>query len=206
MAPAASPRSYGFGRYTRIVRLLRWVLPSCALVLGGLLVAWPSLQLIDVPDVMPVEGLERPTSVRSTMINVRFLGTDHNGLPFTIRASSARHESGDTDRVFLERVSGSIAVGREGQWTSVAAEEGLYDQAGQVLTLESGVTVVTSDGYRLESQSVRIDLEKGTASSDTLVRGTGPSGILDAKGFEVTDNGGKFEFIGRLNISLIPDT
>ena len=107
--------------------------------------------------------------------------------------------------VFLEDVSGSIVIG-EGEWTSVRAGSGFYDQAEQMLILESGVTVFTSDGYRLESERALIDLEKGTANSDTLVRGTGPSGTLEAGGFQVTDNGGKFRFFGRVELSLVPET
>ena len=195
----------GHRRYTRIVRLLRWLLPSSALVLAVLLLIWPFLHLIELPGVIPVIGLEQPTSERSTMTNVRFLGTDRNGLPFTFNAGTAWHDSGRGEMVFLEDVSGSIVVG-EGEWTSVRADSGFYDQTGQVLTLESGVTVFTSDGYRLESERALIDLEKGTANSDTLVHGTGLSGTLQARGFQVTDNGGKFTFFGRVELSLVGDT
>lgn len=191
---------------TRTVRLLRWLLPSCALGLAVLLVIWPSRHLIELPDVISITGLEQPTSERSTMTNVRFLGTDHNGLPFTISAGTAWHDSGRSAMVFLEDVSGSIVVGT-GQWTSIRADSGFFDQTRQLLTLESAVTVSTSDGYRIESERTIIDLERGMAESDTLVEGTGPDGALEAQGFQITDNGGKFTFFGRLHLSIdvVPD-
>ena len=40
------------------------------------------------------------------------------------------------------------------------------------------------------------------ARSDAMVKGTGPSGDLEAEGFEVSDHGGKFTFSGGVEISL----
>ena len=195
----------GHGHYTRIVRLLRWLLPACALVLAVTLLVWPSLHLIELPEAMPVMGLDQPTSERSTMTNVRFLGTDREGLPFTIRAGKAWHDSGQGEVVFLDDVSGRIVVGG-GKWTTVRSDRGFYDQADQVLTLESSVQVSTSDGYRFSGERVLIDLDKGTATSDTVVRGEGPSGALEARGFRVTDGGGKFTFLGGVHLTLVPES
>ena len=65
--------------------------------------------------------------------------------------------------------------------------------------------VTSSSGYRLESERVLIDLEKGMARSDAMVKGTGPSGDLEAEGFEVSDHGGKFTFSGDVEILLNPE-
>ena len=199
----AHPRHRSLLRYTRIVRLLRWLLPLCALALAVFLLLWPTFNLIELPDVIPISGLEQPTAERSTMTNVRFLGTDSDGRPFTIRARTAWHGSDRDDMVFLEGVSGSITVG-EGEWTSLEADSGYFEQKSQVLTLESSVQVISSSGYRLESERVLIDLERGMAHSDAMVRGTGPSGDLAAEGFVVSDHGGKFTFSGDVEISLQP--
>ena len=198
-----NPRHRALPRYTRIVRLLRWLLPLCALTLAVFLLMWPSFNLIELPDVIPISGLERPTPERSTMTNVRFLGKDSDGRPFTISARRAWHGSDRGETVFLEGVSGSITVG-EGEWTSLRADSGYFEQKSQVLTLESSVQVTSSNGYRLESERVLIDLEQGMARSDAMVRGTGPSGDLEAAGFEVSDHGGKFTFSGDVEISLHP--
>ncbi len=195
------PRYRSLSRYTRIVRLLRWLLPLCALALAVFLLLWPTFNLIELPDVIPISGLEQPTAERSTMTNVRFLGTDSDGRPFTIRALRAWHGSDRDNMVFLEGVSGSIAVGDAG-WTSLVAESGYFEQTSQVLTLESSVQVVSSSGYRLESERVLIDLEQGMAHSDAMVKGVGPSGDLEAEGFVVSDHGGKFTFSGDVEISL----
>ena len=188
-------------RYTSIVRLLRWLLPLCALALAVFLLLWPTFNLIELPNVIPISGLEQPTAERSTMTNVRFLGTDSEGRPFTIRALRAWHDSERDGMVFLEGVSGSIVVGDDG-WTSLVAESGHFEQTSQLLTLESSVRVVSSSGYRLESERVLIDLEQGMAHSDSMVKSTGPSGELDAAGFVVSDHGGKFTFSGDVEISL----
>ncbi len=197
------PRHRSQMRYTRIVRLLRWLLPLCALALAAFLLMWPTFNLIELPDVIPISGLEQPTAERSTMTNVRFLGTDSDGRPFTVSARKAWHDSDKGETVFLEGVSGSITVG-DGEWTSVEADSGYFEQMNQVLTLESSVRVITSSGYRLESERVLIDLEQGMAHSDALVKGVGPSGDLEAEGFEVSDHGGKFAFSGDVELSLHP--
>ncbi len=198
------PRHRSLLRYTRIVRLLRWLLPLCALALAAFLLMWPTFNIIELPDVIPISGLEQPTAERSTMTNVRFLGTDSDGRPFTINAERAWHDSERGEKVFLEGVSGSITVG-DGEWTSLRADGGYFEQKSQVLTLESSVQVSSSSGYRLESERVLIDLEKGMARSDAMVKGTGPSGDLEAEGFEVSDHGGKFTFSGDVEILLNPE-
>ncbi len=198
------PRHRSLLRYTRIVRLLRWLLPLCALALAAFLLMWPTFNIIELPDVIPISGLEQPTAERSTMTNVRFLGTDSDGRPFTINAERAWHDSERGETVFLEGVSGSITVG-EGEWTSLRADSGYFEQKSQVLTLESSVQVTSSSGYRLDSERVLIDLEKGMARSDAMVKGTGPSGDLEAEGFEVSDHGGKFTFSGDVEILLNPE-
>ena len=198
------PRHRSLLRYTRIVRLLRWFLPLCALALAAFLLMWPTFNIIELPDVIPIRGLEQPTAERSTMTNVRFLGTDSDGRPFTINAKRAWHDSERGEKVFLEGVSGSVTVG-EGEWTSLRADSGYFEQKSQVLTLESSVQVTSSSGYRLESERVLIDLEKGMARSDAMVKGTSPSGDLEAEGFEVSDHGGKFTFSGDVEILLNPE-
>ena len=64
--------------------------------------------------------------------------------------------------------------------------------------------MTTSDGYRFETQSARINLESGRVIGEKPIVGWGPAGTLAADRFEIHDSGQLLQFEGRVKVTLPP--
>jgi lipopolysaccharide export system protein LptC len=85
---------------------------------------------------------------------------------------------------------------------TVTAEHGLYDREREYLQLNNGVQLFHDRGFQFETPQAKVDLQAGTAQSDTPVTGHGPEGQIDAQGFRVLDKGGRIIFTGRSKLVI----
>lgn len=192
------------GRYTRFVGLMRWLLAFGAVGLAAAMVIWPYFS--PRTSGRPVEftkGIQISNDGRPTMTNARYLATDAKGQPYTITAKRAYQQTGNTNVVFMEHIEGDITL-NSGSWLSISADRGKFDQAKQLLTLESNVALYSDAGYEMHTQQARINLAAGTAQGDMHVQGQGPTGLLDASGFRIADNGNSIDFTGPVHMTVYP--
>lgn len=202
------PRSGPVGetkRYTRFVGLMRFLLPVSAIILATTVVVWPYFNVTDSGTVVDIATLNLPAEDRPTMANARFLGTDNKGQPFTVTAVTAWQEQGYDELVYMEDLQGDMMLD-SGMWATIYSDRGIYDQVGQLLVVESNVSVFTDEGYELHSDYALIDLDQGIAEGHMPVSGQGPAGLIDAQGFRITDNGDKLFFEGRVYLTLFPES
>jgi lipopolysaccharide export system protein LptC len=192
-------------RYTRFVGLMRFLLPVSAIILATTVVVWPYFNVTDSGTVVDIATLNLPSEDRPTMANARFLGTDNKGQPFTVTATIAWQEQGYDELVYMEDLQGDMILD-SGMWATFYSDRGIYDQVGQMLIVESNVSVFTDEGYELHSDYALIDLDHGIAEGHMPVSGQGPAGLIDAQGFRITDNGDKLFFEGRLHLTLYPES
>ena len=191
-------------RYTTFVGLMRLLLPASALILAATVIVWPSFNVTDsniVVDFEAIPGLLEDD--RPTMSNARFLGTDKDGNPFTVTAKIAWQEQGYEDLIYMEVLQGDMMM-EEGMWATIWSDRGVYDQVGQLLIVESNVNVFTDEGCELHSDYALIDLDQGIAEGHMPVSGQGPSGLIDAQGFRITENGDRLFFEGRVTLTIFP--
>jgi lipopolysaccharide export system protein LptC len=193
----------GTTRYTRFVGLMRFLLPVSAILLTATVVVWPYFNVTDSGSVVDIKTLNLPTDDRPTMANARFLGTDKKGQPFTVTATTAWQEQGYDELIYMEELQGDMMLD-SGMWATIYADRGVYDQVGQLLIVESNVSVFTDEGYEIHSDYALIDLNEGTAEGDMPVSGQGPAGLIEAEGFNITDNGDNLFFEGRVHLTLFP--
>jgi len=191
--------------YSRFVGFMRWILPLSAAAIAIALIAWPYLESRDDGFSMIMSDLQIDDSGRLTMANARFLGTDEKGQPYTLTTREAWQDPGDQDIVYLDDVEGDILMD-SGAWYSVSAATGRYDQAKQVLMLQTDVSVYTDQGYELHTDIAHFDIASGVGWSDEPVSGQGPAGLLDAQGFRVTQDDGKLHLVGPVHMTLYPGT
>lgn len=202
------PRSGPVGetkRYTRFVGLMRFLLPVSAIILATTVVVWPYFNVTDSGTVVDIATLNLPAEDRPTMANARFLGTDNKGQPFTVTAVTAWQEQGYDELVYMEDLQGDMMLD-SGMWATIYSDRGIYDQVGQLLVVESNVSVFTDEGYELHSDYALIDLDQRIAEGHMPVSGQGPAGLIDAQGFRITDNGDKLFFEGRVYLTLFPES
>ncbi|MBL8690557.1 MAG: LPS export ABC transporter periplasmic protein LptC [Rhodospirillaceae bacterium] len=203
VAPRLGPLSVGRRMSSRAVTVLKVTLPLIALVLLGLVLAWPQLN----PD--PREFRLGATNLgadiaadASKMMKPRYVGTDENNQPFSVVAETATH-AGSADRILLASPKADVTM-KDGSWVAVNAKEGLYDRIAQTLGLRGDVQVFHDAGYDFRTEAADIDMAAGTARGDKAVEGQGPFGHISAQGFEILDKGGRIVFSGKARLELRP--
>jgi lipopolysaccharide export system protein LptC len=202
--PHATGRPPSRVRSSRIVGLLRYLLPAIALCLIALVVLWPQL-------IGGAGGLIAPIFAHAEvdgtdvmlMHNPRYVGRTRDAEPYELTAASAYVDPKKPSHIHLEQLAAELTPASQRDLRLVALS-GLYNRAADKLDLDGDIALTTSDGYRFETQRARIDLEAGRVVGDQPVAGWGPTGTLSADRFEIHDSGQLLRFNGRVKVTLPP--
>jgi lipopolysaccharide export system protein LptC len=190
-------------RYSKFVHYMRVGLPALAGFLVLLVLVLPQFMGDDAR--FRVGKLAEPLKDAATdalsMVNARYFGTDKDGQPFSVTAKGVKQRPAPDKRVELAGPQADITL-KGGDWLSVQAGSGLYDNAAQTLELSDDVSLFQDKGYEMHTLSVSINLKDGSAVSRTPVQSQGPFGQLDAQGFELTDKGERVLFLGPATLTL----
>lgn len=184
------------------VRILRAVLlVAMAAVAGNALI-----QAYMSRTTGPSEPGFTPAGDAERITNPRFTGRDRGGNPFVVTADAAvRRLGGITPLTDLERPALDYAwIEGLRDASRALAETGVFDEAGQFLTLRTDVRFATPAGYRFEAPSARVSLRDGTVSGDEGVSGEAPWGAARADAFEVQDGGNRVILTGDVRTRIYP--
>ena len=194
-----SPRGYA-----RVVRVLRYGLPALAALMVGLVVAWPHLIGGGAGLIAPMQAPDAlGGSEVMRMSKPRYVGRTSDAEPIGVSAESAYLDPARPERIHLERVAAEILRGGNRD-VQLLASAGIYDRAAEDVDLSGGVELTTSDGYRFETPSVFLNLQRGQALGQEPIAGAGPSGTITAERFEFQDGGERLQFMGRVRVTLHP--
>ena len=186
-------------RHSRRVRLLKILLPiagvAIALVVAAIVALKSFLPGINMPGVLfSKDGL--------TMVEPRLSGRAKNRA-YDVTAARAYQSLDNPKVVTLEKIDGRIEMPDQ-TWAKIEAKHGRYDGTTQKLVLDEGLSVVTSNGYRIEGALANVDLDSGRMTSDRPVTIDGPAGRIEAGGVDVTDEGHAIRFTGGVRMNLLP--
>jgi lipopolysaccharide export system protein LptC len=191
-------------RYSRVVELLRYLLPALALSLIALVVLWPQLiggaggLIVPIFANAKVDGADV-----MLMHNPRYAGRTNDDEPYQLTAASAYADPKQPDRVHLDHPTGALTTTGPRD-LNLTAQTGVYNRAADKLELGGGVELTTSDGYRFDTDRAHIDLKDGQVIGDRPIAGSGPTGKLAADRFEIRDKGDLLHFEGRVKVTLPP--
>jgi lipopolysaccharide export system protein LptC len=191
-------------RRPRLLGVLRVLLPLLALVLVGLVLAWPQIMRdsggIGVPTLVPGDA-DQPDMLR--MDSPRYVGQTRSDQPYEVTARAASLDPLRANIVHLDRPAADIALGDDGD-VRLMAENGTYDRDTERLLLDGGIELVTSSGYRFVTPSARVNLAQGLVRGWQPIEGAGPAGTLSASRFEIQDSGDVLRFDGRVRVTILP--
>ena len=191
-------------RSSRVIGLLRYLLPAIALCLIALVVLWPQL-------IGGAGGLIAPIFANAEidgadvmlMHNPRYVGRTRDAEPYELTAASAYVDPEKPSLIHLEQLAAELTPASRRDLRLVALT-GLYNRAADKLDLDGDIALTTSDGYRVETQRARINLQAGRVVGNQPVEGWGPTGTLSADRFEIRDGGQLLRFEGRVKVTLPP--
>lgn len=194
-------------RYSRAVRWMKVILPVGALVLIGaiFLAGRDRAAVLDARSTAEMAALG--TGMR--LENPRFAGVTDDGDPFVVSADWAQPDGAMPNRVELGSPVGELRMGGETVVTVTAAAGALF-RRDERLDLTGDVVLETSDGYRVTTPSIAVDLGSRTAQAPERLRATGPRGGIEADRVEVLKgaDGGRdatIRFEGNVRVTWRPE-
>lgn len=190
-------------RYSRFVGVMKLVLPLTAALLVGLVVMWPDSDLRRGGLGLPFANTSVGADGEAGMERVRYVGTDRLNRPFVVTAGRVTPRSTQAQRFALEELQADMTLD-DGRWVTLMAARGLYDRDRETLRLEGSVDIYSDDGLELHTDSAFVDFVAGRARGSDPVRGQGPLGLLNARAFELLDNGRRILFTGGVSLTVRP--
>ena len=190
-------------RHSRLVDVLKYLLPASALMLILLVALWPQLVGSYGGLIAPLLDAQLPATEAMRMHEAHYVGLTRDAEPYEVTAASAYMDPMRPNRVRLRRLAADIPTAGARD-LRVTALNGTYFRANGKLDLGGGIVLTTSDGYRFLTESALVNLAGGEVVGSQPIAGTGPTGKLSADGFEIHDGGELLRFEGRVKVTLEP--
>lgn len=174
----------GPGLYSRIVAVLKVALPLIAL---GMLSA---LFLIQTDDRLGGELVFSRADLAALGSGLRvtdatFSGTTASQDRFQFVAATVVPDAAPPTRAEIRELSGTIDL-TDGRSVTVVASRGDLEIATQRLQLTGAIDIESSDGYRMRTETMHIDLRAGTLDAGEPVRTEGPRGRIESTTLRIT--------------------
>ncbi|GBQ82699.1 LPS export ABC transporter periplasmic protein LptC [Acetobacter malorum] len=206
MAPSVArrlpPNAGELARRRMLLRWAKWVLPATALLLLSSIAVWPEVDRLINANKAALKDISKVKVESGNLIGATYRGLDEHNRPFMITADSA-HQA-NPERMDLDNPVADI-LSQGGSWLLVRSEKGVYMQHAQILDLTGEVTLYRDDGLMMHSPVADVDVRTGIIASDSWVRAEGPFGVLDAKGYLVSQHEGIAQFRGPGRLILNDD-
>ena len=169
--------------YSRYVSLMKVILPLGIVLSVGIALLWPYFLSLNKDEMLTI-NTSHPEIRENRMIRPRYISTDKKGQPFQVDAEWAKKQ---TDNISdLTSPTGSLTM-IEGETFNLKATEGRYDNQTKVLNLKGSVTLNSTDGYHVQTEKARINVDDKIIEGDTYIEGEGPTGkIMGKNGFKIT--------------------
>jgi lipopolysaccharide export system protein LptC len=154
--------------HDRIVRWTKIALPSTVGVLIAVLALAPLDKKGDVSFILDKKKVDSAPE-RMRVEQARYTGTDNKGQQFIMTANRAIQRSSDNP---LVDVRGMFARLNQQQGpVLIAADKGRYNIDTQQVAIDGPVKVAGTEGFRLSTSNVRVDLKQRQLASQGPAEG-----------------------------------
>jgi len=188
-------------RHSRRVALLKRVLPATGVALLLLIAMWPRLAPLWDRMRLAFPAIDLREARQLRMLNPHYSGVDRLGRPFVVTAAVGRQVPDRQDLMSMEGPRAEMQIHRDVNIV-VTAATGIYQSPVQLLDLFGQVTLVHQNGTRFVTDTARVDVANGTAEGSDPVVGRGPSGDVNAAGFQILGQGDTIIFTGKSDMLL----
>jgi lipopolysaccharide export system protein LptC len=189
-------------RHSRRVRFLKFALPAAALI-GAAVFSWFTFfSTSSVPSNISLDnaGIENGKLV---MTNPKLDGFTKDKLPYKMSAVRALQEVGNSNVISLEGIDAELPLGSESR-AQVKAKSGVFDNANRQLTLDSDISLTTSDGITANLQSADINIAGNSMSTNKPVSIHNSTSSITADSMQITESGKVMTFERRVRLVIQP--
>ena len=182
--------------HSRIVHVLRWLLPVLILAMLGVLAAYVVDEAVRSAAARPKES---PTQIK--MINPHFVGHDDQGRSFAL---SARQAARDDAHMQLVLLTAPVMVMDEGasRPKTVTSDRGVFDENTRLMRLIGHVRVDDSAASTLATDEALVDTKAGTVSGVTGIAAASPTATIEAGRYTASEKGGHVTLTGGVHAVL----
>lgn len=182
--------------HTRLVRLLRWLLPAAIVGLLGVIGAYVAAETMRSAKA---SIKDTPTQIR--MINPHFVGRDDQGRAFNLFARAAQREDADMQRVDL--TFPVMVMDQDGaRPKTITADSGVYDENTRLLHLRNHVRVDNSAASTLATDDALVDTRASTVTGVSPIAANSPTGSIQAGSYSASEKGGHVVMHGGVHGQL----
>jgi lipopolysaccharide export system protein LptC len=189
--PRGKPR-----QHSRVVRILRWLLPAIMVGMVALLVG-----LVVAHALRRQDAAHRDATSPIEMVNPHFFGRDSQGRAYTLEAKQAARDEKSFQRVLLSYPA--VTLYTDGARPStMTADRGIYHEDSRLLYLKGHVMADNAKSSRFATDEAVVNTRTGAVTSPTALSSRTPLGDLNSNSFDVFDKGDRVVFKGGVHARL----
>lgn len=185
----------------KIVRWLAVGLPAVVGVIAALMVITPLSPRGEVSFLLDRNKVAIAED-RLRVDNAVYRGEDSEGRPFSLSAGAAVQRSASEPVVGMRDLIARIIL-PQGP-AVLQAELGRYDFEADKVMVDSKVTFVAADGYRMMARGVLIDLKAKTLVGSGGVEGAIPAGTFAAEALNADLAARTVALVGNARLRMVP--
>lgn len=186
-------------RHEQMMGQLKWLLPTLAGGLALTILVWPLLGVQEFSFLLAKDQVAiAPERLR--VARAEYRGKTATGEAFAIQAGSAVQRSSADPVVELNQLSASIDD-RDGP-SRVDAPKGRYFIEDDRLEVSGPVRLRSDGGYRIDAETVQIDLKRRTLASAQPVSGRTPIGSFSANSLSGDLAGKRMSLMGNVHVRI----
>ncbi len=190
--------------YSRFIALAKIVLPLAAVVLLSTL--FLISRRIDPTGSVPQAQEDLQKLAREQRITApHYTGVTADGTAISVKASKAQPSPDTPDKASADALVARLEF-PDGTHAEITSDRGVVDPGADQARLSGGVTLRTSAGYRMVTESVTTALSTTRVVAEDGVRASGPLGDLTAGGMEITEgeeNRGHYVLVFKGGVKLV---
>jgi len=179
--------------YSRIVFLLKIIIPVAAVSLFAFVMIWPSVSGLKVKVNVP--KLDKANDITFTVSEGRVAGQGAKGEKFEITASDFRENRKD-ETMFFKDLSGRL-IRPDESWLDISGRDGIYNRSLQKFVLAGNVRVVDGDSMEIQTDKAEVDIDANTVEGNVPVRASTPFGFITGSAYKFVKDD-TYRFLGRV--------
>ncbi|MCE0744555.1 LPS export ABC transporter periplasmic protein LptC [Acetobacter sicerae] len=188
-----APGQKELARRQATLKWAKWLLPSLALLLLASIAIWPEIDRLMNANRAALTEVTRLKIESGNLEGAVYRSVDVHGRPYMITAKTA-HQINEDRIDLINPAADTLSQG--GEWLYLQAEKGVYMQHEQILDLKDEVTLYRDDGLMMRGPVADVSMHDGVIASDSWVHAEGPFGVLDARGYWLSQHEGIAQFRG----------
>jgi lipopolysaccharide export system protein LptC len=188
------------GAHDYLVKALKVLLPAGVGVLLAYLLLSPLSKDREISFLLDKNKVD-VAKERLKVQQAQYRGQDNKGRAFTIDAKSALQPSSADPVVQIQGMAAKIEL--EDGPATLDADNGRYNMDTQKVDVLGPILFSASDGYRLETRDVAVDMNNQTLNSTSGVQGRIPMGTFTAQKMEVDLHDRRVVLTGRVRLHMV---